>query len=56
MPARAVASGRRGSFCPSKMTSPLRRTVPDTARSVVVEGPSDELRENESVRRSYLGY
>jgi branched-chain amino acid transport system ATP-binding protein len=23
---------------------------------VVVEGPSDELRKNESVRRSYLGY
>jgi branched-chain amino acid transport system ATP-binding protein len=23
---------------------------------VAVSGPSDELRENESVRRSYLGY
>jgi branched-chain amino acid transport system ATP-binding protein len=24
--------------------------------NVVVSGPSEELRENESVRRSYLGY
>jgi hypothetical protein len=36
IPARAAAPGRRGSFLSSKITSPLRRTVPETARSVVV--------------------
>src|SRR5439155_5893348 len=36
IPRRATASGARGSRSPAKTSSPLRRTVPEIARSVVV--------------------